>query len=160
MERKYRHYGFDHWDPDLFREIKNEPYFEKPKFGTGLYACLREDKGGKSWHYFLNNDFTEYAYTLETHFDFDLKEDANVYTISTYEDIANLEKYILNPERIEKLSSCFPSTIYLDFEAMLKDGYDAIYVDMESDPVRVRYALYAWDVNTLLVLNKDVVIAD
>lgn len=160
MERKYRHYGSDHWDPDLFQEIKNEPYFEKPKPGTGLYGCFREDKSINSWYEFLTTDFVEYAYTLEKYFDFDLREDANIYTISTHEDIANLEKYILNPERIDRLSSWAPSNIWLDFEAMLKDGYDAIYVDMRIDPVRVRYALYSWDVNTLLVLNKDVVIAD
>jgi len=46
-------------------------------------------------------------------------------------------------------------TVYLDFNK-LKEEYDAIEVFISSDS-RLYRALYGWDCDSILIMNKDVI---
>ena len=46
--------------------------------------------------------------------------------------------------------------VYLDFEEMLRNGIDAVYVEISSDN-RLYWALYGWDCDSIVVMNPAVV---
>lgn len=90
---------------------------------------------------------------------FNLKPNARIYTIDSYEDLERLAKqykYKRNLSISGMVGICFQ---YLDFEALAK-VYDAIELTGRgqsetrfSEP----YNLYGWDVASILILNFDAI---
>ena len=138
---KYIHYGSNNFDINKFESIKNqrEMSFEKP-YG-GLWASPVGSR--YNWHdWCLNNDF--HTEKLKDSFVFTLQPNSRVITVKTIQDISN----ILAVVPLERRQGN-----HIDFEELLKLGYDAIEVYIDN--VDVYYRLYGWDVDSLLVLNPD-----
>lgn len=178
--KTYIHFGNDKFDPELFRSVKNEKYFDKPEHGTGFWASpLRED-GTSEWiDYLENNDLSEKI--MHKYFEFTLKEDTNLVLFEKVRDFVPYQKYLINyGERCitqfvndgikpylydedgylkSKYIQRFAPTMYFDFEQMVKDGIDAIEIDLTTrDSQFIYYSLYGWDVSSILIMNKDCII--
>lgn len=143
---RFRHYGNEEWDSTKFVEPKNCDSCWCIKPNGGLWASPVESKWGwKDWC--DSEDFRECI----TYFDFSLKPGASVYVIDSYQDLEKF-KYI-NPGFHEFLCS-------IDFESA-KTEYDAILLtDKGEQETRLSQplSLYGWDCESLLVLNKDVIV--
>lgn len=144
MKKEYIHYGHNFFDKNAFRPIKNIPMVVKPD--GGLWACRKEAK--VSWKDFCEN---EMSITIKdnNHFCFRLSDDANVLKIDSIGMIDNL------PKAEYPFSSVLQWT-FLDFEELQK-GYDAIEVLISKDQA-LYDALYGWDIDSILVMNPEIII--
>lgn len=142
--RTYIHYGNTHFEADRFKEIKNAIWV-KPH--GGFWASpIDAAYGWKDWC-----GESEFRDCLEENsFKFTLRDDAKVLVINTYEELLKLPR-----QHMQESFSC-PGSVYLDFEQIIANGYDAIEVNLSNDN-RLYWALYGWDCDSLLVLNKDIV---
>ena len=79
-------------------------------------------------------------------------------------DISMVEKFIVNKEDLETLKkyaseetqrAVFVESVYLDFEQMKASGIDAFEVSLSY---KMYYMFYGWDVSSILVMNKDVIV--
>lgn len=156
--KEYTHFGNDHFEPDRFQPIRNEAYFDKPEHGTGLWASPRGDASGYSWLTFIKD--SEIDKRVDVHFNFTLRDDATICTIDNVNDFQKIEEFVLNKDRLKYLhaGSIMIRTICLDFEAMVRHGIDAIELDLTKNYGDLHYALYSWDVNSILIMNKDIII--
>lgn len=164
--QKYIHYGNSMFQPELFRPIKNEdePWL-KPVYGTGLWASPLGDDGKSEWWHFVNKnpDMLNYK-NLNDSFIFTLRENSNVCRIDKASDFFDIEKFILKDrentlQKIREAETSFiPGNVFLDFESMVKSGIDAIELDMTNNYYYLHYMLYEWDVSTILIMNKDVIV--
>ena len=96
----------------------------------------------------------------DVHFNFTLQDDATICTIDNVNDFQKIEEFVLNKDKLKYLhaGSILVRTIYLDFEAMVRHGIDAIELDLTKNYSDLYYALYGWDVNSILIMNKDIII--
>lgn len=154
--KKYIHYGSKSYNPEKFSEIKNYPLtcrFQKPE--GGLWASAIDANYG--WIDFCENEacdvFCENQYNRDNNFTFTLTEDANILHIFSKEDVINLP--IIELREYEDLPLF--DTVYLDFEALVKMGYDAIEAHL-SDGIGIYHLLYGWDCDSILIMNKDVIV--
>lgn len=100
---------------------------------------------------------------LESHFQFTLVPHASVLQINNKGDLSELPKIeplILNEKELPAISMPW---VLLDFEKLLADGVDAIQVNMSNDTAtsfseRLYQALYGWDCDSILVMNKNVLV--
>ena len=150
------HYGSESFDPDRFIPVKNERGWVKPEWG-GLWACPIES--GKQWTEFVSD--TTMDKDISKSFTFRLKEDAKVLEISGPKDLnyiplcsINIMGDLSQPMFRGNLVNDFK--VNLDFEK-IAENYDAIIINAGSD-VLLYHMFYGWDVDSILVLNKDVVI--
>lgn len=138
---RYIHYGCTSFDRSKFQEIKNEPYFCKPK--GGLWASPIDAKHGwKNWCEAEN--FRECS--QDNSFSFTLRNDARVYHIRSVTDVKAM------PQTNTEISVYYVP----NFEKMLADGWDAIELHL-SECGALYWALYGWDCDCILVLNPDIV---
>jgi hypothetical protein len=138
---RYVHYGHDHFDREKFQEIKNEPYFCKPK--GGLWASpVNAEYGWKDWCEAENfKDCTN-----EESFSFRLKDGAKVYHIRSMQNVKSMP-----------LIETDIMTYYIpDFERMLADGWDAVELHL-SECEQLYWALYGWDCDCILIMNKYII---
>lgn len=156
--KEYTHFGNDHFDPDRFRPIRNEAYSAKPEYGTGLWASPGGDVSDYSWLAFLED--VRIDKRSDVHFNFTLRDDATICTIDNINDFQKIEEFVLNKDKLKYLhaGSIMLWTIYLDFEAMVRHGIDAVELDLTKNYSDLHYALYDWDVNSILIMNKDIII--
>jgi hypothetical protein len=147
----YIHYGSTGFYPEAFNPIENKPWGVKPD--GGLWVSLEDDRA-YSWKKWCDGeDFRDCE--SEPSFKFTLKDDANVYVISTLWDLYQL------PGATDSLSEF--SSYCIDFEQCLKNGIDAIelrcFGDWKNqDPMETRdlyFKLYGWDCDSILILNPD-----
>ena len=144
---KYIHYGSNDFDINKFDPIKNGEaaylrVMEKPE--GGLWASPINSKD--NWHdWCLNNDFK--VNQLEKSFTFTLKPGSKVLTIRTMQDIIDIFEMLTVVPLGRRIGN------HINFEELLKLGYDAIMVYISN--VDVYYRLYGWDVDSLLVMNPD-----
>ena len=96
----------------------------------------------------------------DVHFNFTLRDDATICTIDNINDFQKIEEFVLNKDKLKYLhaGSIMLWTIYLDFEAMVRHGIDAVELDLTKNYSDLHYALYDWDVNSILIMNKDIII--
>lgn len=140
----YIHYGDDRFIPEKFKTVENRPYFTKP-YG-GLWASPVDAKyGWKDWC--AETDFAECK--AENSFTFTLCDSANVIHIKSVADLQILPQQ--NNERRLAFDYC------LDFEEMLRKGIDAVELHLSEDK-ELYFELYGWDCDSILVLNKEVIV--
>ena len=143
---KYIHYGTKIFVPNRFKEIKNDDD-TKPNPDTGFWASrLDAEWGWAKWcksigyRYFDKNGY----------FIFTLSENAKVCHLYAFDDLLKLPQN----EQIKSDKSWY----FIDFEKSTKI-YDAIELHMtdgfDSD---LSHALYGWDCDCILILNKDIII--
>lgn len=144
---QYIHYGHKVYDPDLFVEPTNQEMFNKPK--GGLWGSpVGAERGWKQWC----EDESFRDYDEENAFIFELFENANVYQINCREDI----------EKLPLQKSILTTWLVPDFEAIRESGIDAIQYNLSADTKEdwnqgLYFALYGWDCDCILVLNKDAI---
>ena len=153
------HFGSNEYLPELFGPIKNT-LGHKPESFSGLWGCPLD--ADFSWKEFCQLiDFHDDDY-LKKYFIFKLRDDARVIIIDDINSLNNLDdKYLYNGPVF--FSHIETSIKYINFE-MLSEDYDAIIVYLNryipksiypSDSLK--YRLYGWDCDSILVLNKDVI---
>ena len=151
--KKYIHYGSDHFDKDRFIEIKNcSMPWNKPEYYSGLWASpIETDNGWINWC--TDNHFN--VERLNEHFKFTLKKDSNIIKIHNNKDLDDriLEGLVLHNYRHPTFMY---DDLYFDFEQLVKDGYDAIEVYVNTN--RIYMGLYGWDCDSILILNPDCII--
>lgn len=137
----YIHYGHDQFSPDKFCPITNEFLNVKPR--GGLWASdTQAQKGWKNWCQSENfRDCNE-----NNAFKFTIAESANIVEIRSGKDL-NALPHITTQMRV--------SWDLLDFERMALDGVDAIELFIDEE---LYFRLYGWDCDSILIMNKDVVI--
>lgn len=141
MKTKYIHYGNTTFEPERFSEIKNRKYFTKPD--GGFWASpVDAEYGWKDWT--EDEKFTECR--EDNSFVFTLKDDTNVLHIHSCNGLNKL------PGHYEKILG----GVYFDFEKMKADGIDAVELHL-SDDRGLYWALYGWDCDSILIMNKDVI---
>lgn len=154
----YRHWGSSKFDIELFDPIKNRYLSNKP-FG-GLWSSPTKDVDMSWERWSIVNEFR--LDKLEEHFDFTIKDNARVLVIK---DIKDLDKLPRLKDKNNFIVNTDSMNSNIDFEELTKN-YDAIMVwiyrsDDQDGLVRtfdgIYYRLYGWDVDTLLVLNPDIV---
>lgn len=170
MSKTYIHFGSDHFDPNKFCPIKNDTYqidgqtilgFGKPLDG-GLWASPAPIRKGlrTEWERFVIRELSEERKErLASSFRFTLKDDAKIIYVEKPEDVFKLpgryrfpQEDITKPEKdfMNKFIARFYEEYYIDFEELVKQGFDGIEIQMNND---LRYVLYGWDVSSLLIFN-------
>ena len=156
----YRHYGHSHFDINQFNQVVNRPYSNKP-FG-GLWSSPTEDVdiGWKEWC--VGNEFN--LDKLDTYFDFRIKDNSKILEIKDIKDLDKLPKVRLD-EEVKEIITSINIVGDIDFEELSKE-YDGIQVWMyRSKDINsterlfdgIYYRMYGWDVDTLLVLNPNII---
>ena len=139
----YIHYG-----DDTFRiphPIVNRQFFTKPR--GGLWASRKD--GDMTWKDWCESE-EFHLDRLNMSFEFTLKDDARILTLSDPEQLLDLPKTpYLDPVRWP----CECLSVYLDFEK-LKEQYDAIEL---TNICGFYWSLYGWDCNSILIMNPDIV---
>lgn len=145
MSAVYIHYGIDRFDPVMFKEIRNREYFNKPS--GGLWASdVKASFGWRDWC--QEEDLIDWLGT--SYFLFTLRDDANVIHIRSLDDVGKLE-------RNGHFGDMYNVMVFPDFEWLLKSGVDAVELHL-SDCQDLHTALYGWDCDSILILNKDIVV--
>ena len=141
-DKEFIVYGKSEFMPSKFEEVKNREWI-KPI--GGLWSSPVDSKYG--WKDFVLSG--EIDRSLDTYFIFKLKPNSKVYIIDSEEDLFNI------PFTIKSIIG-----ICIDFEKMKDNGYDGILLTWNGQK-KTRFTsnpyfdLYGWDVESLLVLNKD-----
>jgi len=140
--KKYIHYGHNIFDKNKFEEIQNDN-FVKPE--GGLWACdINAEYSWKNW-----NDKEKFVDCNEDNsFVFTIKDNARTLLIENSEQLKVLPQ----------LKSTTRFNIFLDFEKLAKD-YDAIEV-LAGTGKGLYMALYGWDCDSILIMNKDIIILE
>lgn len=142
--KTYIHYGSKHFDKGKFVTIKNENWV-KPR--GGLWASnINAKYGWKDWN--EDNSFSDCD--KNNSFTFQLKEGSNVLTINSREDL--LEKTPM----LNNFCLLGSQIYYIDFEGLIKEGIDAIEVNISKDD-NLYWDLYGWDCDSILLLNPNIV---
>ena len=146
----YIHYDSSQYNPDMFKPIKNKELMTKPTGGLwgSPVGC---EYGWKEWC--DDNSFRDC--TEDNSFQFSLHHDANILQINSVADL----------DRLPKVDNIYPmSWVLLDFEKLLENGIDAIQLNLSNDTDKhcleegLYFKLYGWDCDSILVMNKDVVV--
>ena len=155
-------YGLGNFDYDKFEPIKNCKFNIKPK--GGLWCSPKNSQfGWKDWceaeEFCKNNG-------LKNYFEFNLKDSSRIYKIDCFYDLTLIPYKIIDPI----YSSLSFSQNFIDYEEMAKH-YDAIWLTAEGqwetrlpemnglfDIDGHNINLYGWDCESLLILNKDIII--
>ena len=150
--RIYIHYGAKQYDLSKVKPIRNKPLFTKPD--GGFWGCpLGSGFGWKEWC--MRENFHLDQYSDDNSFQFTLSKNANIIHLNSVDDLNNLPQ----------LNSHIPIPwILLDFEKLLSDGIDAIQLNMSNEHSSTNseklydslyFALYGWDCDSVLVMNKE-----
>ena len=156
MSGTYIHFGSSKYDPAKFRPIKNMPMLAKPK--GGLWASPKDAVfGWKEWCKGSNFQGSN----TDISFELTLSPKARILQINCTDDLLDLPEADM-PKEIP--NHIFP-WVCLDFEKLVISGVDAIQVNMSNDPAKgwddgLYNALYGWDCDSILVMNKDVIVID
>lgn len=138
---RYIHYGSAKFDKSKFKSIENIQFFNKPS--GGLWGCEVGTKFG--WKEFCELENIDWV-NLSDSFEFELTPEARVLRLHNLDDYVEFRsKYAINDIGI-KLALGY------DFERIAKE-YDVI--DFKVGELYM--ALHSWDVDSIVVLNPDVI---
>ena len=157
--KKFITFGIEEISKMYFCNVTNQDFINKPLGGlwsseyfpnsSKANNCCKSD-----WEFWCRNE-NFHLERLNKGVVFELKKQANIYTVDSYDDLLKLsenysyEKYFYGIE-IKK---------YIDFEKMSKD-FDGLFLTVEGE-LQTRYEakmnLYGWDCSSLLLFNIDVI---
>ena len=136
------------YDPARVRPIRNGKggvIWTKPRGGIWLSV----DGGWERWCR------SEMPHWLSCgSFEVSLSADSRIYAIRSMEDLAALPKRDVPDWQEFGFGS--HRCAYIDFERML-DDYDGVFADMSHGDPELRYALYGWDCDSVLLFSADVI---
>lgn len=144
----YVHDGHSNFDINLFKHISCRENFNKPL--GGLWASPVDSS--YTWEQWcLDNNFNytigEDKYFQGEQFRFKLKDNARLLSITSAKQL----------DELPQIKNDLTSNIYkiLDFKK-LEEEYDAIEVLISMDH-QLYWDLYGWDVDSIVVMNPDVI---
>jgi hypothetical protein len=141
-ETKYIHYGHTSFDINKFKPICNKTNFTKPL--GGFWASRVDSKlSWKNWC--IDNDYCEI--NDDNTLNFKLKKDSNILEIHSVSDLEKLPK-------LKTDSIGFTMWTLVDFEELVKQGYDGMEVFISDDYI-LYYSLYGWDCDSIVIFNPD-----
>lgn len=141
----YIHYGHRCFVPELFLPIKNIEFRNKPE--GGLWASpVNAEYGWRQWC--EDNDM--FTKNMNESFRFRLKWNAEVWHIHSVADLKNIPK----DDRNATLGG--DEAIFPDFEELRRMEIDAVELHFSEDP-KLYMAMYGWDCDSILILNRDVI---
>lgn len=151
--KEYIHYGHPKFDHNAFDPIRNGNFETKP-YG-GLWASdVNADYGWKQYCVEMGLIFTNF----NDSFKFTLRENARLLTVKSDDDLTKIKTTSTHEQPIINtgLGLCEIPRIVIDFEKLASE-YDAIecYISKNRD---LYYTLYGWDCDSILIMNKDIVI--
>ena len=151
-EVTYIHYGHTAFNPDEFGEVCNERGWIKPT--GGLWASpVNAERGWKDWC----EDECFRECTEDNSFKFTMRDPSRIFYIDSEEALKEFaERYGKSYWQIYGIARHDKSISSVDFEQMLRDGWDALEISL-SDYEALYRALYGWDCDSIVVLNKDAV---
>lgn len=151
----YIHYGHKKFVSEQFNNPKNYIPFTKPS--GGLWASPINTSFG--WKEYLKRSL-DIELDLEDSFKFILADEANVVHIYSIDDLKRLPLLDYN--------SITTNIFFIDFEQLLSDGIDAIELHLTEEKILenakenffsgLYFALDAWNCDSILILNKDVIV--
>ena len=148
--KTYIHYGSKQFDKERFVPIQN--CYPRNKPIGGLWASeIGAQYGWKQWC--EGEQYRTEHYTDDNCFKFRLDENSNILTLKCVDDVKSM------PTLGEKDICGYKP----DFEKIMSLGYDAIDYRL-SDEVgafafdSLYWCLYGWDCDSILILNKDIII--
>ena len=151
---RFIHYGHDHFDINQFDKPTNRFGIICKPWG-GLWGSPI-DSPNLSWHdWVIDNDFETDKYLNGDHFIFNIPNDANILYLRNIKEVLAMEA--MDVATIRPFMDDYEVTS-IDFEQLLDFGYDAILYENSSP--QMYYALYGWDVDSVLVLNPKCLIMD
>ena len=146
--KTYIHYGSKQFDKERFIPIQN--CYPRNKPIGGLWAS--EVGAPISWfNWCERNGFHVERNTEDNCFRFQIAKTAKILTLSCEDDVKELPQ-------LGAKDVCGHKP---DFEAIIAMGYDAIDYRLSDDTSicgDLYYALYGWDCDSIVILNKDIVI--
>ena len=151
-KKVYIHYGSTSFEKSLFNKIENKPWV-KPR--GGLWGSPIDSP--RSWKRFVESNEDMDFKDIRKGFKFILDDNANILHIYSVNDLLDLPK-IDNRELL---------MIWLDFEKLVEDGYDAIELHLSEEKIdynnhiigeSLSCKLYCWDCDSILIMNPDIII--
>lgn len=139
---------------EKFNRIQNDSFI-KPKGGLWLSPYTKDNEYTSQWHYFLTNEMDINTKGMKGTI-ISIKENAKILVIDSLDDLKKIfEKY----ELIDEITSRFFRI--LDFEKIAED-YDAILLTEKGqwDTRLSQPNLYGWDIESMLVMNLDIIEED
>lgn len=150
-ENIYIHYGSDKFERELFMPIVNREMFTKP-YG-GLWAS--DVESNDSWKQFcLESEWR--INRLNKSFKFQIDESARIIQLTNIEDLKQLPRQTMPKNHIEILDK-EEMWICPDFEQLVKDGVDAVQLNLSTGDYELYYKLYMWDCDSILIMNPDII---
>ena len=145
------HYGSNFYDPLKFKEIGyNHPMKTKPS--GGLWGTWNgAEYGWQQWC--IDNEFKEERLSLS--FLFYLAPETRILELSDIEDL----DMIPTLEYREFHIGLYPTTIHIDWFELMKT-YDVVKLNYSNNENLWYRVLYGWDCDSVLVMNKDVLIVE
>jgi len=148
--KKYIHYGSRSFHPEWFNSIKNTTW-NKPYGGLWASPYPAPNIDWKQWC--IDNEFD--GRTSQS-FIFSIDDTSNIIRLSDLKSVRKFKKSkYCNPWYHN--TSCYFMD-FIDFEAIVKDGFDGIEVLISSSDVYM--AMYSWDVDSLLVFNPEIILVE
>ena len=144
----YIHYGSRNYNADSFQPVTN---INCIKPSGGLWVSNVNSKVPWS-EWCARNNYRVNSLSADNCFYIKIKNTARILQIKSIADLRPLPKLTVN----SLLKKLFPLVVYLDFEELSND-YDAIEVTI-SESSELYWALYGWDCDCTLIMNKDVII--
>ena len=149
-EKTYVHYGGKVFDKNKFKKIKNI-IGNKPS--GGFWACPTDsEKNWKNWCTKKHGTTSELDENNAIFFK--LKDDAKIFKIHSLDDCNKLKEMYKTENDIFAELRFFKT---INYEKMLEDGWDGVELLISSDS-RLYDEMYGWDVDSILVLNPDIVL--
>lgn len=87
---------------------------------------------------------------MDTKFEFMSANDANILELTTPDDLKSI------PVKEQPIPIVLDD-IFPDFENMLKNGIDAIQLNLSDGNYELYFPLYGWDCDSILIMNPDVI---
>ena len=139
---------------EKFLPIKNMPRINNKPIG-GLWACNAAEEEWEKWC--KSEGFNVKDYTDDNNsFKFKLSEEARILLIDSEEACQQVfKKYPYVPKDDMSWMEWNPFARFIDFEQIARE-YDVIEIENLH---KYKYLLQTWDINCILVLNPNVVVA-
>jgi hypothetical protein len=141
MKQQYIHYGADHYDRSKFKKVIDTDMGINKPIG-GLWASPVDSKWG--WvDWCKSNEY--HTERLNKYFKFTLANGSRIFHIRTFEDIFKLP-YGNN------------DNYYIVYDWLnVKQKYDAVELHMNENYPLFHDAFYSWDVDSIVILNPDII---
>lgn len=139
----YIHYGHSSYNKSEFTPIRNVIDFTKPR--GGLWASPIDAPYG--WRQWCEQEEFRKCKERES-FKFTLSPTAKILHIRSIEDC----EFIPTLKSSNRLRWFCPN-----YEKLMKGGFDGVEVHI-SDDYNLYYKLYGWDCDSIVIMNKDIVV--